>query len=94
VLVDDEPTLATLREQIDRLDDRILELMAERVRVAMRIGELKAKEGLPIYDPERERSIYLRLCQRALAPLTPDVVRRIFERIVDETRWAEQRGKR
>ena len=27
-------------------------------------------------------------------PLTPDVVRRIFERIIDETRWAEQRAKR
>lgn len=47
-----------------------------------------------MYDPERERSIYLRLCQRAMAPLTPDVVRRVFERIVDETRWAEQRAKR
>lgn len=92
--MDAEPTLSELRDQIDRIDDRLLELLAERVRVALRIGELKNEGGLPVYDPERERSIYLRLCQRAMAPLTPDVVRRIFERIVDETRWAEQRAKR
>ncbi|GMV15800.1 MAG: chorismate mutase [Polyangiaceae bacterium] len=92
--MDAEPTLSELRDQIDRIDDRLLELLAERVRVALRIGELKNEGGLPVYDPERERSIYLRLCQRAMAPLTPDVVRRVFERIVDETRWAEQRAKR
>lgn len=92
--MDAEPTLSELRDQIDRIDDRLLELLAERVRVALRIGELKSEGGLPVYDPERERSIYLRLCQRAMAPLTPDVVRRVFERIVDETRWAEQRAKR
>jgi len=92
--VDAEPTLPELRDQIDRIDDRLLELLAERVRVALRIGELKNEGGLPVYDPARERSIYLRLCQRAMAPLTPDVVRRVFERIVDETRWAEQRAKR
>ena len=92
--MDAEPTLSELRDQIDRIDDRLLELLAERVRVALRIGELKNEGGLPVYDPERERSIYLRLCQLAMAPLTPDVVRRVFERIVDETRWAEQRAKR
>jgi chorismate mutase-like protein len=93
-LVDDPTTLAELRDQIDRIDDRLLDLLAERVRVALRIGELKKEQGLPVYDPERERSIYLRLCQRAQAPLSADVVRRVFERVVDETRWAEQRAKR
>lgn len=92
--MDPEPTLAELREQIDRIDDKLLDLLAERVRVALRIGEVKLQSGLPVYDPERERSIFLRLCQRAAAPLGPDVVRRVFERIVDETRWAEQRAKR
>jgi hypothetical protein len=29
---------------------------------------------------------------RATAPLRPNLVRRIFERLIDETRWAEQRA--
>lgn len=92
--MDGQPTLSELRDQIDRIDDRLLELLAERIRIALRIGELKSEGGLPVYDPERERNIFLRLCQRATPPLSPDVVRRVFERIVDETRWAEQRAKR
>lgn len=92
--VPDEMSLEELRSQIDRIDDRLLELLAERVKLALRIGAVKEQGGLPVYDPERERNIFLRLCQRAQAPLTPDVVRRVFERIVDETRWAEQRLKR
>jgi chorismate mutase/prephenate dehydratase len=94
VRVEDKASLEELRSQIDRIDDRLLELLAERIRVALRIGALKEEGGLPVYDPERERSIFLRLCQRAESPLTPAVVRRVFERIVDETRWAEQRLQR
>ncbi|MBK7578824.1 MAG: chorismate mutase [Myxococcales bacterium] len=90
----DEPTLSDLRDEIDRIDERILELLAERIRVALRVGVLKSERGIPIYDPERERGIFLRLCQRAQAPLSPDVVRRVFERVIDETRWAEQRAKK
>jgi chorismate mutase len=92
--VDDLPNLSELRDEIDRLDDQLLDLLGERLAIALRVGEAKRAGGLPIYDPERERSIFLRLCQRARDPLTPDVVRRIFERIIDETRWAEQRAKR
>lgn len=92
--MDDQRGLSDLRDEIDRIDDRLLELLAERLALALRVGDAKRAEGLPIYDPERERSIFLRLCQRARGPLTPDVVRRIFERIIDETRWAEQRAKR
>jgi chorismate mutase len=92
--VADPPTLQQLRAEIDRIDDRMLDLLAERVAVALSIGEVKRAGGLPVYDPERERGIFARLCQRARPPLAPDLVRRVFERIVDETRRAEQRATR
>ena len=71
----------------------MLDLVARRVQTALRIAELKRRLGLPIYDPERERDIFTRLCARAPTPLLPNMVRRIFERLIDETRWAEQRGR-
>jgi len=92
--VDDSTELSRLRDEIDQIDDRILELVAERMRVALRIGELKRKSHTPVYDPERERSIYLRLCEKAPKPLTADMVRRLFERVIDESRRAEQRAER
>lgn len=88
-----EPTLDELRQQIDRLDDQLLVLFAERVRLALLAGELKHREGRAIYDPERERAILERLCQSAPDPLEPAMVRRIFERLIDESRHAEQRRR-
>lgn len=84
------PELVAFRRAIDELDQRILELVAERVRVVLRVGEFKRQHGLPIYDPERERTMLDGLCARAPAPLDADTVRRIFERLVDESRRIEQ----
>lgn len=83
--------LDVLRQEIDSIDERILELVAARVRVVLRVGELKRRHNLPIYDPERERRMLERLGQRASHPLDGPTVRRIFERLVDESRRIEQR---
>jgi chorismate mutase len=82
--------LNALRRTIDDLDRRILELVAERVTVVLAVGELKRRESLAVYDPERERRMLDRLCGAAPAPLDADTVRRIFERLIDECRRIEQ----
>lgn len=87
--MDDEQKLEELRQRIDGIDGRILELVAERLRTALEIGEIKRRLKRPIYDPERERVILERLIGRAPEPLAPDQVRRVFERLIDESRRAE-----
>jgi chorismate mutase len=79
-----------LRQAIDDIDRRILELVAARVRVVLAVGDYKRKNGLAVYDPERERSLLARLSSLAAAPLDGDTVRRIFERLIDESRRIEQ----
>jgi chorismate mutase len=87
--VDDEQQLEALRQRIDGIDGRILELVAERLRTALEIGAIKRRLERPIYDPERERLIVERLIARAPEPLAPEQVRRVFERLIDESRRAE-----
>ena len=82
--------LDTIRREIDALDARLLELIAERVRLVLSVGELKLENDLAVYDPERERRVLDQLTQDAPAPLTPRSVRRIFERLIDESRRIEQ----
>lgn len=89
-----ESDLTGLRRAIDAVDSRLLELMAERVRLVLEVGKYKAVHNLPIYDPERERQLLERLTAAAPAPLEPDTVRRIFERLIDESRRLEQRHSR
>lgn len=45
------------RAEIHRLDGRILELIRERINVAVRIGELKKERGLALRDWKVERAV-------------------------------------
>jgi chorismate mutase len=87
----EELSLDSLRQAIDDVDGRLLELIAERVRLVLMVGDYKRARGVPIYDPERERRMLERLTARAPAPLSSETVRRIFERLIDESRRLEQR---
>jgi chorismate mutase-like protein len=85
-----KPELDELRRGIDAVDQQILKLLHERVRLVMQVGEYKRERGIPVYDPARERALLDRLCKAAEPPLDADTVRRIFERLVDESRRIEQ----
>jgi chorismate mutase len=86
-----EPELEALRGKIDDLDGQILGLVAERVRVVLQIAEYKLARGLAAHDPERENRLINRLCKLRPPNLEADTVRRVFERLIDESRRLEQR---
>lgn len=84
------PELDALRRAIDEIDAKILELVAERVKIVLAVGDYKRARSLAAYDPERERQMLERLCARAPSPLDAETVRRVFERLIDESRRLEQ----
>lgn len=49
--------LNLLRKKIDEIDDKLLILLKERLEVSKKIGEIKKKNNMPIYDPVREQEI-------------------------------------
>ncbi|WP_292655397.1 chorismate mutase [Nitratifractor sp.] len=57
-------TLESLRKEIDRIDDALLDLYNERLRIVHEVGRLKNSTGAPIYRPEREQEILERLKAR------------------------------
>ncbi len=85
-------TLEDWRARIDDIDEAIVRLLNERARCATAIGRLKHEQGMPLYQPERERYVIDRV--RALTvemggSLGPAAVGRLFERIIDEARRLE-----
>ena len=46
-------TLAALRDQIDKLDDRIINLLEERMQVSEKIGEHKKLNNITILQNKR-----------------------------------------
>ncbi len=85
--------LDELRQRIDALDEKLVELLNERASCAMRIGDIKQQLGLEVYQPEREAQVlgHVRAHGAALGgPLGADALTRVFERIIDEARRLER----
>ena len=72
--------LDELRNEVDAADDAILAALRRRFDVADRIRALKAREGLPRVDAEREREILARAAA-AVPPAKCDTVCAIWERL-------------
>ncbi len=79
-----------IREEIDRLDDELLRIFNERSALAVKIGEIKKREGLRIYDPSREQKIFRRIKANNPGPLDNQAIVRLFERVIDESRSLER----
>ena len=82
-----------LRQRIDALDERLVELLNERASCALAIGELKKTLGLEIYQPNREAQVLKHVREHGAAiggPLGPEALTRLFERIIDEARRLER----
>lgn len=78
--------LDELRILIDDVDRRIVDLLNERTRVVEDIGRVKKHSDLPVYEPKREEQVFANITGHNRGPLSPEAVRRIFERIIDEAR--------
>ncbi len=80
-----EVKLLALRSSIDNIDAALIHMLAERFRCTQQVGELKAENGMPASDPDREVRQITRL--RALAAdaqLDPEFAEKWFNFVVAE----------
>ncbi|MFC2010180.1 prephenate dehydratase [Chloroflexota bacterium] len=83
-------SLEDLRAKIDKFDDRIVKLIAERVRIAEEIGRLKKEQGLQIEDIAREKLVLKSV--RELADeekINQEDMERIFRQIISASKNVE-----
>ncbi len=86
--------LARIRDRIDELDTRIVELLNERAVLGRRAGRAKALAGRrAIRDPEREREVLLRVAMANGGPLTQADLLSIYRRVVAATRTVETKDR-
>jgi chorismate mutase/prephenate dehydratase len=76
--------LDTVRREIDRLDEKIQELISERARLAFRIRESKgaSTEAVAYFRPEREAQVLRAVLERNQGPLSDDEILRLFREIM------------
>ena len=79
-----------LRQQIDDIDTRLVELLSRRAACALAIGHEKKLIGLEVYQPSREAEVLGHVQQINPGPLDNGAMKRLFERIIDEARRLER----
>lgn len=88
--------LQDARRSIDKIDRRVVELLAERFALVDELSATKAASGAAVRDPEREQELLDRVS--ALAEehgLSPDLVRPIYEEVLARSvrRQRRRRGE-
>jgi chorismate mutase len=81
-----------LRSALEKLDRRILKLLAERFEIAEKIGEIKEEDGMPVLDEKREEEVLSKWKENAEEyGLEVEDVNRILEGILSASKKVQHR---
>ena len=83
-----------LRQRIDEVDRRILDLLNERVRYVLDLAPLKRRNNIPVHEPRREEEVLSKLREQNEGPLSDDAVCRVFEAVMKEMRAVQMLKER
>ena len=87
-----EERIDELRGEIDRINQRLLTLIAERQEVSVAIGALKASHGLPLYSQARESELLEAFrCDAVRMDIDPDYVEELMRVVLEHSRAAQRR---
>lgn len=81
--------LGDWRTRINNLDNQILNLLNQRAEAALRIGDLKRRQGMPSYVPEREVEVLRRMTEAAAGSLPAAAIQAIWREIISACRQLE-----
>ncbi len=76
--------LKPYRARIDDVDNRIVDLLVERIGIIREVGHLKAEMGIPAILQDRVDQVRERNAQRAEEKgLDPDLVRALYTTLIN-----------
>lgn len=74
--------LSEIRNKIDALDDELVKLFIDRMKLSSLVAQEKAKTGKAVSDPEREKEIIKKLTENLddeMSEYVTDLYNSIFE---------------
>ena len=74
--------MKNLRNEIDKLDLEIVQLLEKRFDVVKEIAKFKIKNNIPVYDPERETQVLEKSLNNLENKEYFDEIEKIFKQIM------------
>lgn len=74
--------LPKLRERLDGVDNKILDLLAERAEIVRSVAEAKRATATPPLDPEREKALLERLLERGAGRFPKSALLAVYREIL------------
>ncbi len=81
-----EEALLELRNGINAVDDRILDLLNQRARLSLEVGRRKAGRDSAVFKPFREQEVLARLAAANPGPLPAEHLLSIYREILSSSR--------
>src|SRR5437016_1145700 len=80
------PSLASLRAEIDRLDQELVHLLNRRAEISVRIGQVKNDQGLEVWSAAREDEVIAQALAASRGPLPAETLRIVFRELMSGSR--------
>ena len=77
--------LKILRNKIDGIDKKVMELLNLRADISKKIGQVKNRKGIDIYAPDRESEIYKSIAQNNSGPLSDNTLKAVYREVMSGT---------
>ena len=78
--------LQQYREEIFNINEQLLDLLTQRGKVAKKVGDVKRKQGITVYDPKREKEMLNALIDKNEGPFSDSVIKQLFKEIFKASR--------
>ena len=79
-----------IRDKIDRIDEKIIELLKTRMLTAREMGSLKKELNITVEDQHREKEIIDRLTRSAGGTLSEEQLIRIFKAVFHSAKQVQK----
>ena len=91
-MTSDEDDVEAIRMKIADVDWRIMQAVAQRMRLSSRIGRIKLMKGMSIESKEVERMVFQRALDRAAKlGLEEELAEKLFALLIDYSKRQQRR---
>jgi 3-deoxy-7-phosphoheptulonate synthase/chorismate mutase len=81
IRMDQSMNLEQLRGRLSEINHNLLHLLSERAQITQEIGQIKEKQGVPKFDPVREKEMLEELTAANPGPFQDDAIKLLFKQI-------------